>query len=404
MEFKTLKFILIAITEFALCIIYFFYYFGVIFLPKQQFFISFLSSSFLTGNGDFDIDVVFTWVNGSDPIWQEKYFEVAPEYGIKMNNLTFNSRFVNIDELKYAIRSVEKNIPWVRRIFIVTAGQIPTWLNESYLLKSSDYDQKSHSYYSQNSPKLSFTSNNINSKHNITIQIVDHAEIFPDDFKLPSYNSNSIEFCMTNIPGLSEHFIYMNDDMFIGQPLTKSFFFHESGKPIFPIRSSTWIFPNLLYKYYMSLKERNDMAYYQHRVVLYGSVSLCEKFFNKIQFGKYSHGPIPLTKTIVQDVYKIFPKQSNITVRSRFRHYTDILLQQVSILLSLGMDKAYYYSIPMTIYFKFNSPSVVKDLFHMAKKGTLPPIFCLNNVKEYAPAIKQFFEIFMPVPSLFEKI
>lgn len=39
------------------------------------------------------------------------------------------SRFEDNEELRYSLRSVERHAPWVRHIFIVTNGQIPSWLN-----------------------------------------------------------------------------------------------------------------------------------------------------------------------------------------------------------------------------------------------------------------------------------
>ena len=90
-------------------------------------------------------------------------------------------RFRDNEELKYALRSVEKYASWVRKIFIVTSGaesQVPNWLNTSH-------------------PK---------------IQMVSHEEIFQDKSHLPSFSSLAIETHLQEIKGLSEHFIYMNDD------------------------------------------------------------------------------------------------------------------------------------------------------------------------------------------------
>ncbi|XP_046921236.1 N-acetylglucosamine-1-phosphotransferase subunits alpha/beta isoform X4 [Lynx rufus] len=39
------------------------------------------------------------------------------------------SRFEDNEELRYSLRSIERHAPWVRNIFIVTNGQIPSWLN-----------------------------------------------------------------------------------------------------------------------------------------------------------------------------------------------------------------------------------------------------------------------------------
>ena len=39
------------------------------------------------------------------------------------------SRFEDNEEMRYSLRSVLLYAPWVRHIFIVTNGQIPSWLN-----------------------------------------------------------------------------------------------------------------------------------------------------------------------------------------------------------------------------------------------------------------------------------
>ncbi len=96
-----------------------------------------------------------------------------------------------------------KNLPWVNRIFIVMnpPKEKPSWFADNY---------------------------------NKYVTIVDHGDIFNDDipFNSPVTNSNSIETALQNIPGLSEHFIYLNDDMFIGKKLPYTYFFSVSGKAV----------------------------------------------------------------------------------------------------------------------------------------------------------------------------
>ena len=110
--------------------------------------------------------------------------------------MTAEGRFVQVDELKYSLRSVEKYIPWIYHIYIVTDRQVPEWLDINH-------------------PKIT---------------IVDHSEIIPKEY-IPVFNSNAIETRIHKIPGLSEHFLYANDDLFFNRPLDKNFFFKE-GKPI----------------------------------------------------------------------------------------------------------------------------------------------------------------------------
>ncbi|ESN97148.1 hypothetical protein HELRODRAFT_85704 [Helobdella robusta] len=132
------------------------------------------------------IDVVYTWVNGSDPILE---FQLITEE-ISQN------RFRDNDELLYSLRSLEQNAPWVRHVYIVTNGQIPSWLNLE-------------------NPKLT---------------LITHKKIFPNQSHLPTFSSPAIEAHLHRIPGLSDKFIYLNDDIFFGQPVWPDDFITLAGE------------------------------------------------------------------------------------------------------------------------------------------------------------------------------
>ncbi len=74
-----------------------------------------------------NIDLVYLWVDENDKNWREK----KSKYTTKSYNkdAVDDCRFVNNDELKYSLRSIEKYAPWINRIFIVTDNQTPEWLN-----------------------------------------------------------------------------------------------------------------------------------------------------------------------------------------------------------------------------------------------------------------------------------
>ncbi|KAG7246090.1 hypothetical protein CRUP_030852, partial [Coryphaenoides rupestris] len=93
------------------------------------------------------------------------------------------SRFEDNEELRYSLRSVERHAPWVRHIFVVTNGQIPSWLNLD----------------------------------NSRITVVAHQEIFQNLSHLPTFSSPAIETHIHRIPGLSQKFIYLNDDVMFGK-------------------------------------------------------------------------------------------------------------------------------------------------------------------------------------------
>ena len=151
------------------------------------------------------IDLVYLWVDGNDPAHRAKKNRALAGLGRPAPKWTDEPAKDDYEELKYSLRSVEKFAPWINHIYIVTDGHRPAWLNAD-------------------NPKVT---------------IVDHAEIIPKDL-LPTFNSNMIEFFIYKIPGLSEHFLYANDDMFFGKPVEPDFFFDETGNPIVIMGRKKW--------------------------------------------------------------------------------------------------------------------------------------------------------------------
>lgn len=137
------------------------------------------------------IDFVIPWVDGSDPAWRkEKYKYMGidePDAG--------DERYRDMGILKYWFRAVEAYAPWVNQIHFITWGHLPEWMNTEH-------------------PKL---------------HIVNHKDYIPKEY-LPTFSSHPIELNLHRIPGLSEHFVYFNDDMFLNSSVKPDLFFHR-GKP-----------------------------------------------------------------------------------------------------------------------------------------------------------------------------
>ncbi|XP_052021730.1 N-acetylglucosamine-1-phosphotransferase subunits alpha/beta [Apodemus sylvaticus] len=117
------------------------------------------------------------------------------------------SRFEDNEELRYSLRSIERHAPWVRNIFIVTNGQIPSWLNLD----------------------------------NPRVTIVTHQDIFQNLSHLPTFSSPAIESHIHRIEGLSQKFIYLNDDVMFGKDVwPDDFYSHSKGQKVY----LTWPVPN----------------------------------------------------------------------------------------------------------------------------------------------------------------
>lgn len=136
------------------------------------------------------IDFVVTWLNSDDPAWQKEYMKYKSEY--TKTAYTSMARYRNWDLFRYWFRSVEKYAPWVNKVFLVTNGQFPDWINEDH-------------------PKL---------------VLIKHSDYIPAEY-LPTFNSHTIELNMNKIPGLSEHFVYFNDDSYLNAPVTPDYYFRE---------------------------------------------------------------------------------------------------------------------------------------------------------------------------------
>ncbi len=142
------------------------------------------------------IDIVYLWVNGNDPVWQQKR-QAAQRKKLKLSDLAqygnVAGRYRDNGELRYNLRSLEKFFPDHGHIFIVTDGQRPEWL--------ADHP-------------------------NVTL--IDHAALIPANAR-PVFDAGHIESYLHHIPNLSERFIYLNDDIFFGAPVRRADWFGEDG-------------------------------------------------------------------------------------------------------------------------------------------------------------------------------
>lgn len=145
-----------------------------------------------------NIDLVFPYVDCSDPEWQKVYNSVSPE--------PFEpARFRSWDTLKYMFRGIDLCMPWIHKVhFIVSSeSQLPSWLNY-------DCDK---------------------------LHIVYHDQIIPQMF-LPTFNSCTIESFLYNIDGLADYIIYGNDDFFPINNMLPTNFFTEYGVPRIVFKSN----------------------------------------------------------------------------------------------------------------------------------------------------------------------
>jgi UDP-glucose 4-epimerase len=225
---------------------------------------------------DFDIDIVFSWVDGTSSEFQRARAQRMAAYVVGDGDDS-EARFRQIDELKYALRSVYLYAPWVRRIFIATDSPKPAWL--------ADHPR---------------------------VTLVRSEEFFADPSVLPTHNSHAVESQLHRIEGLSEHFLYSNDDMFFGRPVSPDMFFSPGGITKF-IEATTRI----------GLGEPTaERSGFENAARV--NRALLRERFGRVTTRHLEHAATPLRKSVMAQLEAEFPEEFARTAASVFRSRTDI--------------------------------------------------------------------------------
>lgn len=135
-------------------------------------------------------------VESDDEYYGSDYYRANLVWDLRkrIEDNLIESRFKDNEEFKYSLRSVDMYAPWVRHIYVVTSGHYPNWLNKSH-------------------PK---------------IKIIKHSDFFSNLSHLPTFNTNAIECNLHKIKGLSNKFLYFNDDFILNRPISFQDFYTES--------------------------------------------------------------------------------------------------------------------------------------------------------------------------------
>lgn len=165
---------------------------------------------------DYPIDIVIPWVDGDDPVLAAKRRQhLTGKKEEKHADVAAATRFSDLGEIFWCIDSINIFAPFIRKIFIVTDSQDPR-LEEHLAARFPD--------------------------GHIPVEIVDHQVIFRGYEKyLPIFNSRSIEAVIWRIPGLSEHFVLMNDDFFLAGPVKPEDFYQGDKTVCYADWRWTWL-------------------------------------------------------------------------------------------------------------------------------------------------------------------
>ncbi|CAM3563454.1 stealth family protein [Erysipelothrix urinaevulpis] len=246
------------------------------------------------------IDFVIPWVNGNDIEWQKEKEQYSPNKGTDVGAV----RYRDMDNLVYFFRGVDKFTPWVNKIYFVTWGHIPDFLDINH-------------------PKL---------------EIINHKDYIPEEY-LPTFSSHPIELNFHRIPNLSEQFVYFNDDMFIFDKMEPTDFF-ENGLPKDQLEldyitsDKGTIFPHILLNNIDLLNQNYNKKQVMktHRKKWYSSKYDLKTRIKNYYFGKlgnfsgikWHHLPAPYLKTTLEHVWEKNYEVLHKTCLNKFRSASDV--------------------------------------------------------------------------------
>lgn len=310
-----------------------------------------------------EVDAVVTWVDGGDRMHAEKRREwLARTNAPLLKKAAIPLRFSDYGELRYCLRSIRHHAPWVRTIFLVTDDQVPSFI-----------DAKAAAL--------------------LGLRIVDHRTVFRRCSQfLPTFNSCAIETMMWQIPGLSEHFLYFNDDTFLCRALKPRDFFRDD-KVILRGRRVDWT----------TRITSNTHGRAQLRGAALTGADMQRGFIE-------AHVPHPVRRSVLKSLATRLPEEFSLNAARRFRdrhtfspiamHNADCIRQHKALLLR-GSATTYITAKECLTrdgdYLRHRIAPVLEGRRIM---------FCINDLgtaRSKVPEIDRMMEQIVGGPLLFEK-
>ncbi len=304
------------------------------------------------------IDIVYLWVNGNDDEWRAKREKSAQKLEAT-GNLGFakfgnvEGRYRDNDELRFSLRALEKFFPEHGHIYIVTDGQVPDWFQAS--------DQ---------------------------ITLVDHHQLIPHS-ALPTFDSGNIESYIHHIPGLSERYFYLNDDVFFGAPVCLDSWFFENGFYV------SWsdepeVIGNKLQAESTSLENASRLSKQWLQTKLDNSTLQAESSARKMDpqyqhtSRTFSHSPRPMLKSVMLEIERDAPELFERVRSTVFRTWN-----KPTIISDFVPRWALAHRLTKTIdhshlYIATGQLLEAQSLKHLKKKFGSLDFFCINDTTDDA--------------------
>lgn len=307
------------------------------------------------------IDAVITWVDGYDRIHQHKLASHLTALGIERPETAAPTRFNQCGEINYCVKSILRFAPWIRTIYIVTDTQTPPIVQQ-----------------------LAGT------PHEGRIKLVDHRDIFLGfEHCLPTFNSVTIESMLWKIKGLSEQFIYFNDDVALMRPVQSNHFFQGDqvvlrGKWKITSNSRAYTFYNHILKTIGQPKALN-----LHRQVQENSAALAGI---KNWFFHLPHVPFPIKKSTLEQFFSNHPEVLSNNIKHPFRAKDQFLPVSLAHHLEIQHKTAVIENSIRAVGVDASRHSLkeIKSKLNHAEKDNRVAFVCMQGL-DMAPTLTQHF-------------
>lgn len=268
------------------------------------------------------VDVVMTWVNGNDPVLRaERQQYLTGKREDTLADIAGPQRFLQADEIRFSVASILRFAPFVGRIFIVTNRQDP---------QLGDFIRK---YFPES---------------RVEIKIIDQNTLFRGSLErhTPVFNSISVETVICRIPGLSDRFIYMNDDFFFTAPIEEKDLFTPDGKVI--CYADRYSVPFVRIQRFLKPKKKGHKPFGYKDSLANGARALGSN-----HFWLMPHEPHPLRKDILCNWFDAHPDVEEANLAHRFRDESQFNVQGFFYVLAEQLGKAEFRSPKgRTVFFK----------------------------------------------------
>ncbi len=314
------------------------------------------------------IDVVYLWVNGADPVWRTKRMaQMAMEKPAEnlASHGNVEGRYRDNDELRYSLRALEMFFPEHGHVYIVTDGQRPGWLEDTDRLT-----------------------------------IVDHRDVMPAS-SLPLFDSGHIESYIHHIEGLSDRFIYLNDDFFFGGPVNIEAWF--CGETI----SLAWSDEPAVQG--LEILPCSDCLTNASRL---SNVWLSANLPDYVHVPRtFAHAPRPLVKAVMYDLeLRIAPELFAGVRKTTFREWKSPPIVSDFVLRWCLSNRKGKIQNWRSMHLSVGDSHINQELQKLGDNLGALDFFCINDTTDDAPnndsrlaAVRSTLQSMFPLPSLFER-